>query len=462
MAAETPRSPVPVGFYICNTVSGRMMMIDMGAVQSVFPPSREDRKRPPDPVASLTATTGSPILSYSTKLLSVSILGQRYKWNFIIAKVRTPLLGANFLAHFGLAVNVGHKCLLDTESCQSLPLALGHSTPTVCSVAPHQYASLLKEFPEVFRPNLRQVPGAPTKHRIYHHIKTKGPQEAKNAFADMERMGIFRKAPSLWASPLHMHIRKVLQCLQENGLIVRFDKCTFGVERVDFLGHEISPGGIRPLASKVEAVVRFPTPTSVKGVQEFLGMVNYYRRFITGVAHTMVPLTEILKGHPKSLVWGPNQQRAFSLTKAALAKATALAHQDPNAPIQLTADASNIACGAILEQVINGVPQPIAFFSRKLSPTESRYSTFDRELFAVYQADVPIHASRVCPPPPTSSSGTTPSARPPLTRPYKGPFLVLERNKKAFRVAIHGGDNLVLVDRLKPAILEEDIGGTPQ
>ncbi|XP_066958157.1 uncharacterized protein [Macrobrachium rosenbergii] len=177
MAAEAPRSPAPVGFYVRNTISGRMMLIDTGAVRSVFLPSREDYKRLSDPTASLTAANGSPILSYGTKLLSVSILGWRYKWSFIVTDVRTPLLGADFLAHFGLAVDVGRKRLLDTMSYQSLPLATGPSTLTVCSIAPHQYASLLKEFPEVFKPELHQVPRAPAKHGIYHHIKTKGPPD---------------------------------------------------------------------------------------------------------------------------------------------------------------------------------------------------------------------------------------------------------------------------------------------
>ncbi|XP_066964199.1 uncharacterized protein [Macrobrachium rosenbergii] len=296
-----------------------MILIDAGAVWSVFPPSREDCKRLPDPAASLTAANGSPILSCGTKLLSVSILGRRYKWNFIIADVGTPLLGADFLAHFGLAVDVGRKRLLDTESCQSLPLVPGPSMPTICSVAPHQYASLLKEFPEVLRPKLRQVPGAPTKHGIYHHIKMRGPpthakfrrlppqrlQEAKNAFADMERMGICRKAPNPSHKEHLQHIRKVLQRLQENSLIIRFDKCTFSVERVDFLDHEISPGGIRPLALKVEVVIRFPNPTSVKGMQEFLRMVNYYRRFIPGVAHTMGPPDRDPEGPSEVLSVGP-------------------------------------------------------------------------------------------------------------------------------------------------------------
>ncbi|XP_066982798.1 uncharacterized protein [Macrobrachium rosenbergii] len=391
MAAEEPRSPKPLGFYVRDTISGRMMLVNTGAVCSVFPPSREDRKCPPDPAAFLTAANGSLILTYGTRLLSISILGWRYTWNFIIADVRTPLLGADFFAHFGLAVDVGRKRLLDTDSCQSLHLALGTSVPTICSVTPHQYAQLLKEFPDVFKPELHQVPGAPAKHRIYHRIKMKGPPAHTkfrrwSGWAYARRPPAREPLPSTWSPKEHLrHVRAVPQRLQ-NGLVVRFDKCTVGVEKTDFIGHEISPDGIHSLTSKIAAITRFPTPTSIKAVQEFLRMVNYYRRFIPGIAHTMAPLTEILKGRPKSLVWGPNQQQAFSLMKAALAKATALAHQNPNGPLQLTMDASNVTCGAVLEQIIAGGPQPIAFSSKKFNPAEARYSTFDRELCAVYQA----------------------------------------------------------------------------
>ncbi|XP_066958808.1 uncharacterized protein [Macrobrachium rosenbergii] len=178
MAAEAPRSPAPVGFYVRDTNSSRMMLIDTGAIRSAFPPSREVCKRPSDPAASLTAANGSPILSDGTKLLSVCIFGQRYKWSFIVADVKTSLLGADFLAHFGLAVDVGPKCLLDTKSCQSLSQAMGPRVPTVCSIAPHQYASLLKEFPKVFKPEQRQVPGVPAKHGVYPH-QDKGPPDAR-------------------------------------------------------------------------------------------------------------------------------------------------------------------------------------------------------------------------------------------------------------------------------------------
>ncbi|XP_066950856.1 uncharacterized protein [Macrobrachium rosenbergii] len=157
-----------------------MILVDTGTMRLVFPPSGEDFRRPLDPTTCLTATNRSLILSYGTKLLSISILGRRYNWEFIIADVRTPPLGADFLAHFSLAVDVGSKHLLDIQTCQSLPLSPGPREPTICSIAPHQYGSLLKEFPEVFKPELRQMPGTPVKHRIYHHIKMKGhPTHAK-------------------------------------------------------------------------------------------------------------------------------------------------------------------------------------------------------------------------------------------------------------------------------------------
>ena len=182
------------------------------------------------------------------------------------------------------------------------------------------------------------------------------------------------------------HIKAVLKRLQDNGLVMRFDKCTFGANKTEFWGHEISASGVRPTSSKVDAINKFPTPTTVKATQEFLGMINYYRRFIPRMADLTTPLSEILKNKPKKLTWGPDQQQAFDSIKTALSEATTLTYLDSKAPLRLTTDASKVACGAVLEQVVNGSPEPIAFFSRKLTDTERRYSTFDRELLAIYQA----------------------------------------------------------------------------
>ncbi|XP_068204642.1 uncharacterized protein [Palaemon carinicauda] len=338
---------------------------------------------PSSDAPSLIAANGSPIRCYGTRVLKILIMGRFYSWPFALDDVRHPLLAADFLANHGLLVDVAGKRLIDTGTCRTRPLRAGPGiTPT--------YAALLQEFPDVFKPELQQSPGSLSKHGVYHHINTMGPpthakfrclppqklKDAKRAFEDMERMGICKKASSPWASPLHM----------ENGLIVRFDKCTFGTERVDFLGHQISAAGVKPTLTKVDAVKTFTNPTIIRHLQEFLGMVNYYHHFILNIAHILTPLNDVLKGKAKKLVWGPLQQSAFDRTKATLAEATTLGYYDDFAPLKLTTDASCVACGAVLEQIVNGYPQPLAFFSKKLKPAETRYSTFDREVLTVYLA----------------------------------------------------------------------------
>ena len=167
------------------------------------------------------------------------------------------------------------------------------------------------------------------------------------------------------AEHLH-HLRLVLERLQTAGLVVRIDKCVFGVKAVDFLGHRISSKGVLPLPSKVSAISSFPVPTTIKSLQEFVGMINYYHRFIPQVAATMSPLYAVLAGKPKHLVWGPSQNTAFLSIKSALSEATYLKFPAPNAPLLLSTDASDTAMGAVLEQVIHGQHQPLAFFSKKI------------------------------------------------------------------------------------------------
>ncbi|XP_066950832.1 uncharacterized protein [Macrobrachium rosenbergii] len=165
------------------------------------------------------------------------------------------------------------------------------------------------------------------------------------------------------------HVRAVLKRLRENGLVVGFDKCTFRAEKVDFLGHEISPAGVCPMASKVDAVKKFPMPKTIKSLQEFLGMVNYYHHFIPDISCIMYPLTAVLKGKLKTLVWAAPQQQAFEQTKAALAKATILTHLDPTASLRLTTDASNIACRGGAGAGVRWLPTPAGLLQLQFNTT---------------------------------------------------------------------------------------------
>ena len=171
-----------------------------------------------------------------------------------------------------------------------------------------------------------------------------------------------------------------------HGLLINVSKSSFGVSELEFLGHHVSSAGIRPLARKVQAVQDFPKPTTHRKLREFLGMVNFYHRFLPGCAATLKPLNALLattKGNAM-LAWDDNSTAAFTSIKDALASATPLVHPAPNAPTCIMTDASELAIGAVLQQFIDSQWCPIAYFSKALKPSETRYSTFDRELLAIY------------------------------------------------------------------------------
>ncbi len=115
-------------------------------------------------------------------------------------------------------------------------------------------------------------------------------------------------------------------------------------------------------------------------------MVNFYRRFLPGIARTLQPLTDALKGAPKTLEWPSAAAASFRAAKAALAVAVPLAHPAPNAVLSFATDASDIHVGGVLQQLTGGRWQPLAFYSKKLSGAGTRYSTFDRELLAAFSA----------------------------------------------------------------------------
>ena len=182
------------------------------------------------------------------------------------------------------------------------------------------------------------------------------------------------------------HLRLVLQRFQQNGLVINPAKCEFGRFEINFLGHHVSAAGASPLLKHVEAVEVFPQPQDRLQIQRFLGLINFYRRFIPAAARILRPLTDALAGPAKPLLWTEQMSSAFISAKRALATATNLVHPHHSAPLSLAVDASSTHVGAVLQQKQGRSWAPLSFFSKKLSSAESNYSTFDRELLAAYSA----------------------------------------------------------------------------
>ena len=187
-----------------------------------------------------------------------------------------------------------------------------------------------------------------------------------------------------------LHLRQLFNRLKEYGVLINTNKCVLGQTEVTFLGYHVSATGSRPLQTKVQAITEFPVPKTVKELRRFLGMLNFYRRFIPNAAHVQIPLNELLAGpkskgsHPVNMT--PELLEAFNECKRILSEASLLAHPDPSAELSIFTDASDVAIGAVLQQRKDKIWQPLAFYSHKLSPSQKKYSPYDRELLAIYEA----------------------------------------------------------------------------
>ena len=166
--------------------------------------------------------------------------------------------------------------------------------------------------------------------------------------------------------------------------MVNRKKCVFGARELDFLSHRVSSVGVRPLPDKVRAVEKFQIPQTVKSLQRFLGMLNFYRRFLPNISAVLRPLTDALAGTPKELIWTAPMTSLFEEAKRRLAHATMLVHPRPDVELRLHTDASEKAVAGAVHQVVDGHEQPLAFFSRRTTAAESRYSAYDQELLAIY------------------------------------------------------------------------------
>lgn len=185
------------------------------------------------------------------------------------------------------------------------------------------------------------------------------------------------------------HVGEVFGRLREYGVVINSAKCVFGKSQVTFLGHSVSSSGTRPLPEKVEAIRRFPQPTTAQDLRKFLGMLNFYRRFLPNAAGTQAPLNDLLVGNIKGkspIKWSVQTQRAFESCKESLAQAALLAHPQTGATLSIISDASDFSAGAALQQRIGNEWEPLGFFSKKFTAAEKKYGAYDRELLAIYLA----------------------------------------------------------------------------
>ncbi|CAA0807050.1 Uncharacterized mitochondrial protein AtMg00860, partial [Striga hermonthica] len=177
------------------------------------------------------------------------------------------------------------------------------------------------------------------------------------------------------------HLRVVLETLRREKLFAKFSKCEFWLQRVAFLGHVITLAGIEVDRSKVSAVQNWSTPRSPSEVRSFLGLADYYRRFIEGFSKIALLLSQLTRKSVK-FEWTDRCEASFQELKRRLTSAPVLTIPDPSRSFTIFSEASKQGLGCVLMQ--DG--QVVDYASRQLKPHEQNYPTHDLELAVVVHA----------------------------------------------------------------------------
>ena len=179
------------------------------------------------------------------------------------------------------------------------------------------------------------------------------------------------------------NLHEVLRRLEEHGLRVKREKCKFMQNFVDFLGHRIDAEGLHTIPDKLQAIVQAPTPKNIQQLRSFLGLLNYYGKFIPNLASLVHPLNQLLH-QDTEWRWDTTCSRAFADAKKALVSSTVLTHYDPSLPLALAGDASAYGIGAVISHVLpDGSERPIAFASRTLTSSEQNYAQLEKEALSL-------------------------------------------------------------------------------
>ena len=179
------------------------------------------------------------------------------------------------------------------------------------------------------------------------------------------------------------NLKCVLKRLQDAGLRLKREKCTFFQESVTYLGHVIDKNGIYPDPKKLQGITEAPAPQNVQELRSYLGLVNYYNKFIPNCSSVFKPLYDLLHQNNK-WIWDKSQQDAFDQSKKMLVSTNVLVHFNPKLKVILDCDASQYGLGVVLSHKMeNGTQRPIAYASRTLSVAEKKYSQLEKESLSI-------------------------------------------------------------------------------
>ena len=179
------------------------------------------------------------------------------------------------------------------------------------------------------------------------------------------------------------HLQNVLKRLKQRGVRVKKQKCKYMAASVEYLGHCIDSEGLHATEGKLQAILKAPSLRNVQELRSFLGLVNYYGKFIPNLSTVLHPLNDLLRQNVR-WKWTAACEQAFAAAKQGLASSKVLTHYDPALPLKMAGDASAYGVGAVISHIMpDGTERPIAFASRTLSTSERNYAQVEKEALSL-------------------------------------------------------------------------------
>jgi hypothetical protein len=179
------------------------------------------------------------------------------------------------------------------------------------------------------------------------------------------------------------HIEEVLFTLRQHKLYANLKKCSFKLKEIQYLGYIVNEQGVHVDPVKIQVIRDWPTPRTITELRSFLGLANFYRRFVLGFSNIAWALRNVTKGGAKAkLFWTSTQKKTFEELKQRLCSTPVLTLSNLQQPFEIETDASDYAVGAVLTQ--HG--HPVAYHCETLSDTVRKYPTYDKEMYSIVQA----------------------------------------------------------------------------
>ena len=179
------------------------------------------------------------------------------------------------------------------------------------------------------------------------------------------------------------NLHNLMKRARSQGLVFNPDKCSINTDNVDFFGMTYTADGVKPDNKKTQEIADLPSPTDVRRLQQFLGMVQYMAPFLPNLSANTQPLRELIKKDTE-WTWTPSHEKIFCKIKNDICQSVTLNYFDPHLQTKVQVDASGKGLGAALIQIDNsGKERIIAFASKALTQTEERYANIEREMLAV-------------------------------------------------------------------------------